>query len=847
MRDKMRAIIKQAKSIALMLAVVVLATSQGVFAATADPYTWAPAMELNPLPAGALGMGEWKSDAMSSDGSKIIVSQSQDVSGNTGKTYLSSDSGATWHSVTAFGEGEVGEATAMSGDGSKLGVSVYNDDTPDTNNFIYISNDGGQTWAKIAGLPTDVVWTAITISRDGSKIIAEQGGDSGLTYVSSDGGTTWTQTALPGLRATFAMTPDGGKIIASATKTGAYSYISSDGGSTWTTIPALGTASNNFASYPVAISDSGQEIIQNKASTLNISHDGGATWTSKTSLATYGSNILLSSNGMKIVVPNDGKNNVSTDGGTTWSTITTPISNTYGWAYSAMTPDGTNLIIASTAAMTHSMFYVSHDGGTTWAQKAVSDEDLLRGRWKAVDMSANGNDMIAVQGSLQTNNSAKVVISHDGGATWTTAPGLPTGVNYGYTAAISGDGSHMVVGQWNGPSWLSTDSGATWTQLSSDAALNYASLSYDGSTILLSDNSLTQLSLSVDGGTTWKQVGPEGTWEGVTMSHDGSKMVAIQSDDSDGNPGNAYVSDNHGTTWTQLTQLPAAYWDAAAMSSDGQQIVVGEDCDADCSTPGWIYMSHDGGTTWTQNTAAGMGEWGELAMSSDGQTLLALPWSHGEDWDWSPFYLSTDGGDSWVSEDSVNTEYPDDWQDVAMSSDGSKVVVSNTESFLYMGTTGDSGGGTDSGSSGNSGSGNQSGGQDSGGSTDNGNSDNSTTGGDSSSGTNSSLTQYGDIAASDSTTGSSETTSQSDDSTQAENNDTDQLQTGDTWQPAETESHHHSTAQKSTKGVKPYQVAMVVGGAGGLGGALYLLVYLRRKKSSSDKSTPGNGTSGMLS
>ena len=149
-------------------------------------------------------------------------------------------------------------------------------------------------------------------------------------------------------------------------------------------------------------------------------------------------------------------------------------------------------------------------------------------------------------------------------------------------------------------------------------------------------------------------------WSSVASSSLGDKLVAAASD------GGVYTSTDGGSSWTEETEgLPAGgNWAAVASSADGKVLVAA----AQPSSGGRIYVRREvrpGIVGWadTGTIDPTEGGWHSLASSADGRVLvaaanLALFWSDNYGADWHSVFGSAVG-----------------WGPVAVSPDGSTVVV----------------------------------------------------------------------------------------------------------------------------------------------------------------------------
>ena len=113
----------------------------------------------------------WTSVASSSDGTKLVAVDGQDVNHGNEYIYTSGDSGATW---TPHGTQQFWYCVASSSDGTKL-VAVVGQE-----GYIYTSSDSGATWNKTG---TQQFWLSVASSANGTNLVA---GSDNYLYTSSD-------------------------------------------------------------------------------------------------------------------------------------------------------------------------------------------------------------------------------------------------------------------------------------------------------------------------------------------------------------------------------------------------------------------------------------------------------------------------------------------------------------------------------------------------------------------------------------------------------------------------------------------------------------------------------------
>jgi hypothetical protein len=99
--------------------------------------------------------------------------------------------------------------------------------------------------------------------------------------------------------------------------------------------------------------------------------------------------------------------------------------------------------------------------------------------------------------------------------------------------------------------------------------------SADGTKLVTVGNSGTYngpIYVSADSGTTWTpSIAPSLDWASVASSTDGVKLVALAYHTAY-DSGAIYTSTNSGATWT-LTPVPSVAWSAVASSADGSKLV----------------------------------------------------------------------------------------------------------------------------------------------------------------------------------------------------------------------------------------------------------------------------------
>ena len=162
--------------------------------------------------------------------------------------------------------------------------------------------------------------------------------------------------------------------------------------------------------------------------------------------------------------------------------------------------------------------------------------------------------------------------------------------------------------------WVSTDSGVTWTEDASVVGGYQVACSSDGTRMAAATSQ--GLWVSSDTGATWTQdnvPGAGGGVSGITMSADGSKLAACVSG------GNIWTSTDSGSSWNEDTSVGATQpWYSITSSADGTVL-------AAVGLSSSIWTSTDSGASWTEDATVGAAKvWYSVRMSGDGSVIVAL-------------------------------------------------------------------------------------------------------------------------------------------------------------------------------------------------------------------------------
>lgn len=276
-----------------------------------------------------------------------------------------------------------------------------------------------------------------------------------------------------------------------------------------------------------------------------------------------------------------------------------------------------------------------------------------------------------------------IAYSTNSGASWTVS-NAPNG-NW-ISIDMSLTGSTMYAVQYLGNMFRSTDSGATWSQVST-GAVNSSGREYESVTVSADGLRIAaavkdgEVQVSSDGGTTWTAARLAGTpvggaplmdaFRSIDSSADGMFVVAATQNN------HVYVSTDGGATFAPqaVTVAGAAVldgWYRVKVSADGNTVALAGNYQytTSSSTTG-IYVSRNRGATWTQGEA-GTSAYSSIAMSANGDTI-GVTVSDDDSGVKGRVVVSTNGGSSFVPAATPAGET--NWRALAISGTNGKAVL----------------------------------------------------------------------------------------------------------------------------------------------------------------------------
>jgi hypothetical protein len=306
------------------------------------------------------------------------------LSGGVNTTYLSTNYGSSWVSLT-LGDIRI-EKYAISSDGQKQ-IAVA------SSGIIYLSLNEGINWIPWTTTGFDIGnWTSVAMSSDG---LIQTVVRSGIISQTINLGKTWTDDAVSGTWISVAMSSDG--IYQTIVPNNGNIHISINSGINWNPVfdshswKCVDMSSDGMYQTAVAFSD----FIYRSS---NYGNDGS--WV-QVSVSNNWTSVSVSSSGKyQTAVTSTGYIFVSDNYGLTWSLN---LSNVFDWIDIDMSSDG----MYQTAVSSGNVIYRSSNYGVDWVP--TSSDSI---NWQTISVSSSGQFQTA--GSLEKY----IYMSNDYGLIW---------------------------------------------------------------------------------------------------------------------------------------------------------------------------------------------------------------------------------------------------------------------------------------------------------------------------------------------------------------------------------------------------------------------------------------------
>jgi len=487
---------------------------------------------------------------------------------------------------------------------------------------IFLSADSGQTWVSSN---TGIVKNAEIVDIDivGSDIyIATSSSYFYNSYKSTNNGATWTEV-FPSANffVPFSITHIGNRVMISSVNEIKYS---DDAGATWDTVSTYLLSPDSTGQPNISLVNVIDNVLWVGAWNMGLckSIDSGATWVHADGgldPTNPPAQIVSTGTALFVSIPYNQSVYTSTNNGATWTTVTFP--NPAGNA-AYVYNDNTDIYILSNPSI-----YKSTNNGSTWTTFSGS----LIGYYIA--MGNIGTSFLTSLNMYPTSLQRSV----NSGATWVNA-------NYGFAStrveSVLADGNNLYASSYETETYISSDSGNTYTQIP-DGTFTYAiDMIKVGNEIVqggyhfhyhTSNNGANWVSFSagmpptstlsqycLDGNDLYAATDAGlfksvnfGTWTLVGASLPNANILNVNSVVKLGNRlfiagdsaslatfeyfGVCYYSDDNGLTWTNFS----AQFPFTAYTQGGKMFVVGNTIFMNAAAQ--VYSSTNNGLTWNLN------------------------------------------------------------------------------------------------------------------------------------------------------------------------------------------------------------------------------------------------------
>ena len=243
----------------------------------------------------------------------------------------------------------------------------------------------------------------------------------------------------------------------------------------------------------------------------------------------------------------------------------------------------------------------------------------------------------------------------------------------------SEDGTKLfaTAEQWSNPGpstalFVSTNSGSSFSLVSSAKGASLGAISADGSTLVVARaGGISPIYVSRDMGLTWNSNGSpeESNWK-FQSSADGTKLFALENYNSGARAQSVFESQDSGITWRPVVIPGVQYYGGLTCNEDCTHVVVA----GLVADEYHLFESNDAGQNWDvlQNVPKWFGLGGKLAVSLDGRVIIAAS----DD----KVATSSDGGATWTTAEFTTggCNYPP-----ILSADGRSAVLSNCLGEMY--------------------------------------------------------------------------------------------------------------------------------------------------------------------
>lgn len=432
---------------------------------------------------------------------------------------------------------------------------------------LYRTDDGGMSWEEVSHPGGDAGLVAVGFATPSVGWICA---DGAAVYATEDGGATWSEVLVGfgGAIVVGGVMADGQMAVANSfggifpgdTEAFSSAFFAADeildfefedplngavlyveGGESRVGVRRDGNWSHTALSVPRSVSGlarSGDRLVAvGWQGVITFSHDGGEHWEAgfdelDVDAPSQLLDVCFNTSGVGIAVGSNGTILRSSDGGHSWTPRDSGSSQEF-WAC-WITDGAVGLAVAFDGDAVRSV-----DGGMTWAPVTLP-AGLANSALRDVSMWDDQNGLIV--GST-TDNSSLVLVTHDGGLTWTEAAAgdddtIITVCVYataGQTAYVGCNPSYVLK---------TTDGGASWTPLETDLPFAIAQIMFADAEHGWALTQRNRYAWTTDGGTTWTHSDPVGPSFWAMHFADADRGIGVQS------TGRVHTTADGGVTWS---------------------------------------------------------------------------------------------------------------------------------------------------------------------------------------------------------------------------------------------------------------------------------------------------------
>ena len=521
-------------------------------------------------------IGYMRNFATTSNGQTIYVS------GTDFNMYRSTDYGQSFSPVTTGYEGSPFRAIVSSSDGTYVFAGS------DTGSDVIMSTDSGVTWSNHGGM--SLYWESMACSSNGTYVYGV-GYDSAISenvmYKTSNSGSSWSKVP------TFVSDPANNAMVSvSCNSTGQYVvvtagtdgiYRSADYGSTWSLVNGNSGGAIGVNWVSIASDASGANLIAAEFTNACIynSTDSGTTWTVINLWLNQNNAVAISQNGTYRIICSEDYYTVINQFS---SQVTSPWTLTNGKYLKKVMIASDNLHMAAIDYNPHdpNNIAISTDGGANWTSTFAPNEASVE---YVAASSLTGQKVYYITDSFST------YASTDYGATFSELTNAPNNAN---RIVCNSTGAYVFLGTFDGEIYVSSDSGANFTQTYSGIGPYVQSLtcSANGQYVYAADAysipPYSILYVSNDYGVTFSTLSKPTLFSEILCDSSGQKLFGVS---PGGDLPGVAVSYDYGTTWKQTSFTSSVI--NIACDALGNRILIE---DYNTLMP---HQSLDAGTTWT--------------------------------------------------------------------------------------------------------------------------------------------------------------------------------------------------------------------------------------------------------